>query len=393
LPLKPNSCIFVVHNLGNIVNVDRINRIRPDIILIEDNCEGIFGKYNEIYSGTSKSVLCSSLSFYGNKTITTGEGGAFLTQNSDVYKYINKVYSQGMSSIKYVHDVHAYNYRMTNIQAGFLLDQLNDISTILNNKQRIFNNYDTLFQNMIFNNKVNIQKSENNTCRANWIYPLRILNNKFSIQETNEFFLSHNVEIRPFFYPFCEHNHLKSLKCESENLQNSYLLNREIILIPSSPNLSFEEQKYIAKVIEKFVLRNDLNMIMINQSNINILDTFLKNELSPHFRYYKNRGIEASKSHLFTMIIEYDQKYVGYGHIDKEENKYWIGLCVLDKFHGLGIGRFIMENLITIAKVEKVQNLNLSVDSNNTIAIQLYKQMGFTIQSILNNKIFMVLII
>lgn len=119
--LEANSAILIVHNIGNIINVPRLKRIRPDIIFIEDNCEGFTGKYENIYSGTSDSSLCSSISFYGNKIITTGEGGAFLTNDDNVYNYISKVYSQGMSEIRYLHNVHAYNYRMTNIQAAFYL--------------------------------------------------------------------------------------------------------------------------------------------------------------------------------------------------------------------------------------------------------------------------------
>ena len=42
--LDKNSCVLIVHNLGNIVNVPRLKRLRPDIIFVEDNCEGIFGK-------------------------------------------------------------------------------------------------------------------------------------------------------------------------------------------------------------------------------------------------------------------------------------------------------------------------------------------------------------
>ena len=50
--LDENSAILIVHNLGNIVNVPKMKRMRPDIIFIEDNCEGLFGKYENIYSGT-----------------------------------------------------------------------------------------------------------------------------------------------------------------------------------------------------------------------------------------------------------------------------------------------------------------------------------------------------
>jgi perosamine synthetase len=144
--LDTNSAILIVHNLGNIINVPRLKKIRPDIIFVEDNCEGIFGKYNSQYSGTSEDTLCSSMSFYGNKIITTGEGGAFLTQHLDIYNYIKKVYSQGMSNIRYLHDVHAYNYRMTNIEAAFLYDQLNDITNILDLKRKVYETYEFLLK-------------------------------------------------------------------------------------------------------------------------------------------------------------------------------------------------------------------------------------------------------
>jgi dTDP-4-amino-4,6-dideoxygalactose transaminase len=88
--LDKNAAVLIVHNLGNIINVPRLKKIRPDIIFVEDNCEGLFGKYNEIYSGTSSDSLCSSISFYGNKIITTGEGGAFLTNHQDIYEHIKK---------------------------------------------------------------------------------------------------------------------------------------------------------------------------------------------------------------------------------------------------------------------------------------------------------------
>ena len=82
---------MLVHNLGGIIDVDRIKKIRPDIILMEDNCEGLFGKYHNVFTGTSKNILSASVSFYGNKTITTGEGGAFMTHDKEVYEYIKRV--------------------------------------------------------------------------------------------------------------------------------------------------------------------------------------------------------------------------------------------------------------------------------------------------------------
>lgn len=246
--LDLNSAVLIVHNLGNIVNVPRLKQVRPDLIFIEDNCEGLFGKYDNIYSGTSENTLCSSISFYGNKTITTGEGGAFLTKHKDVYDHIKKVYSQGMSETRYLHDVHAYNYRMTNIQAAFLYDQLNDIDTILYNKKKIFNNYERLLEPLC--GKIAIFKQEENTECANWIFSVRIIGNNKSIEDTTKFFNIHNVDIRPFFYPIHKHGHLTSIKNDDEI---SELLNKEIIMIPSSPSITIEEQTYVVSVINKFI--------------------------------------------------------------------------------------------------------------------------------------------
>jgi perosamine synthetase len=134
--LDPNSAVCIVHNLGNIINVPRLKKIRPDLIFIEDNCEGLFGKYEDKYSGTVS--LCSAVSFYGNKTITTGEGGAFFTDDIDLFNYINNIYSHGMSLKRYIHCNLGTNFRMTNIQAGFLYDQLQDINHILELKNNLF---------------------------------------------------------------------------------------------------------------------------------------------------------------------------------------------------------------------------------------------------------------
>lgn len=249
--LEPNSAIVIVHNLGGVINVDKIKSIRPDIILVEDNCEGLFGKYNGVFTGTSTNVLCSSISFYGNKTITTGEGGAFITNDDNVYNYIKKVYSQGMSSKRYVHDVHAYNYRMTNIQSAFLYDQLCDIDTILQMKENVFKNYEKLLEPLILSGKVRLQASSTETKRANWMFALRIVDNKKNIDDVYNHFLNKGVETRPFFYPINCHKHLENVKVYEVN--KPVMLNSEIIMIPSYPELKYEDQVYIVKVINEFI--------------------------------------------------------------------------------------------------------------------------------------------
>jgi perosamine synthetase len=248
--LEYGSCLVIVHNVGNIIDTDYIKSIRPDLILVEDNCEGLFGKVNGKWTGRCDIVLASSCSFYGNKTITTGEGGAFFTNDLDIYNYISKKINQGNTDKRYIHDTMGYNYRMTNIQAGFLYDQLCDLDEILNKKKKVFERYDNLFKDLIEKGLISIPLSDRNCERACWIYTLRINGRKF--KDTSDYLKDNNIDSRPFFYPIETHEHLKELKIDDIN---SKILSDECIMIPSSPNLSEDEQIYINKKIRDFIIK------------------------------------------------------------------------------------------------------------------------------------------
>ena len=245
--LQADSCVLIVHNLGNIVNVPRLHRLRPDIIFIEDNCEGIFGTYEGIYSGTSTKTLCSAVSFYANKTLTTGEGGAFFTNDKDVYTYIKSIYSHGMTATRYIHDTLAYNYRMTNIQAGFLYDQLQDIDHILTLKKNVFDTYDRLLQSHIQNNKIYKLTPESNTVSANWLYCIIIKNIHFNHFE--HFMNEKKIQIRPFFYDIRKHQHLQNINCEykEENIAS------QGVMLPSFPELQLYNIQYIVSCINEYI--------------------------------------------------------------------------------------------------------------------------------------------
>jgi perosamine synthetase len=374
--LDTNSAVLIVHNLGNIINVPRLKRIRPDLIFIEDNCEGFTGKYENIYSGTSESSLCSSISFYGNKIITTGEGGAFFTNNDDIYNYILKVYSQGISSIRYLHDTHAYNYRMTNIEAAFLFEQLNDFENIINNKKYIFENYQNLLKPLIEQNKIAIFNTENNTESANWIFSVRLINNKKTVQETTDFFRLNNIDIRPFFYPINKHEHLKDIVFEDPI---SDILHNEIILIPSSPSITLEMQKYIVKIIEIFI--DNINIIEINDTNVELLTQFISNPLPSTFRYFEKRTVDIIKDHVITLLLKNEEKIIGYTHIDYEKNtdKYWFGICILPEHHNKGYGNYLMNNILIKSKIKKIEQIYLTVDNINIHAIKLYSKHNFKV--------------
>jgi perosamine synthetase len=219
------------------------------LIFVEDNCEGLFGKYEGQYSGTSVASLCSAVSFYGNKTITTGEGGAFFTNDFEVYKYIKTYYSHGMSDIRYVHCIEGTNYRMTNVQAAFLYDQLNDINNILLLKSRVYNTYTSLLEPHISSGVVRLLKPEPHTNHSHWMYSLFI--NNLNYDDFERYMNNKNVQVRPLFYDIHAHAHLQSIIKHDTHVDESLTSG---CMIPSYPELSYEEQQYIAHCINEYIL-------------------------------------------------------------------------------------------------------------------------------------------
>ncbi|AYV84298.1 MAG: hypothetical protein Hyperionvirus21_32 [Hyperionvirus sp.] len=292
MSLDTKSAVFIVHNIGNIINVPKLKLMRPDIIFIEDNCEGLFGRYETYYTGTS-ATLCSSISFFDNETTATG--GAVICSDEDIYEYLNKTCHQGATNKHNIEDVFGYNYRMTNIQAAFLYDQLCDISIILDMKKKIFKNYELLLQN-IPNDQIQLQKVNEGVDRANWIFALRIVHNP-SYEILEKHMNLHGVVIRPMFYPIHKHKHLQNIKTHNESCQLSIMLNRECIMLPSSPSLTDNEQMHIIDQIKSYINKS-VNPIVNNiipsdelvYSRPGIGDIIIMKQIYDHFKL-KNKII------------------------------------------------------------------------------------------------------
>lgn len=93
------------------------------------------------------------------------------------------------------------------------------------------------------------------------------------------------------------------------------------------------------------------------------------------FRYFINRPFEVIKKHMFTGLFFNNNDCVGYGHLDNENDTIWLGIMVSDKHIGKGFGSEILKLLIS--KTDK--NILLSVDLDNTNALNLYLKHGFVI--------------
>lgn len=239
-----DTAILIVHNLGGIINVPKIKTIIPEYEIIEDNCEGFLGKYENKYSGTH--CLASSVSFYGNKTITCGEGGAIIINDDTISETLEKIHSQGQTKERYIHDILGYNYRMTNVQAAILYGQLLYHKEILGKKKVVFERYkkNLKHKNIVF------QHEEDNCDNALWMFSVRILGNK-SYKNMLEYFSRIGIETRNMFFPMSYHKHLRKFsKPEKEN--EAHQLMNEILILPSSPHLKKEEIDFISDNVIKY---------------------------------------------------------------------------------------------------------------------------------------------
>ena len=151
-----------------------------------------------------------------------------------------------MTNERYIHDKIAYNYRMTNIQAAFLYDQLNDLEHILSLKRNIFLHYDRLIEKALKDGKIIKLESEENTVSANWMYCMIIPELDFKSLEN--YMNNKMIQIRPLFYDIRRHNHLKDIKINYPEITITG------IMLPSYPGLKEEQQEYIINCLNEYLV-------------------------------------------------------------------------------------------------------------------------------------------
>lgn len=136
------KAILVVHLYGQPAPMEAIMEIARErgLAVIEDCAEGIGSRIGNHHVGTFGDI--ATWSFFGNKTITTGEGGMVTTDRDELDRSIRKLKGQGLAGDReYWHDVVGYNYRMTNICAAIGVAQLPHASEFLARKREIAQTY------------------------------------------------------------------------------------------------------------------------------------------------------------------------------------------------------------------------------------------------------------
>ena len=136
-----DSVLFWTPVYGNMSDMDQVEDIcsKYGITLCEDACEAIGSKWKGRFAGTFG--VAGAFSFHAAKSVATGEGGAVVTNDKEIYDRIWLLRGHGQANKEYYHPVVGYNYRMTNIQAAIGVGQMEEIQHILDTKDRIYKRY------------------------------------------------------------------------------------------------------------------------------------------------------------------------------------------------------------------------------------------------------------
>lgn len=191
------KAIIIVHLYGHPCNMDEIMGIAKDheLHVIEDCAEAHGAEYKGKKVGSFCSVSC--FSFYGNKIITTGEGGMCLTNNEELADKMKILRDHGMNpNKKYWYDVVGFNYRMTNLQAALGVAQLKKLNLMITKKRQIATTYKKLLEKL-----PGVTPAPEMPWAKNvyWLYSVLVKNTLRDniIKQLGR----KGIETRPFFYP------------------------------------------------------------------------------------------------------------------------------------------------------------------------------------------------
>jgi perosamine synthetase len=246
---KKTKCIIPVHLYGHCCDMDELKKIsKKKIIIVEDAAQAIGAKYKKKFLGTIGDF--GGFSFYGNKIITTGEGGVILTNKVN---YKNKLYSlKNHGRIKkgiFVHNEIGFNFMFTELQAAIGNIQLKKLNKIISKKKKIFLRY---YKNLEGVGDIKFMKPLNSNKPVYWFSNIFTTNKN----KLKKFLENKNIQIRDFFLPLNMQPCYKKKRKLIKNINNSFPVSQKAyntgLSLPSSYSLTLKEIDYICNNIKNF---------------------------------------------------------------------------------------------------------------------------------------------
>jgi perosamine synthetase len=224
-----------------------------NLVLIEDCAEALGTVSDDAHVGHLGDA--ATFSFFGNKLITTGEGGAVTFKDSAVAEKARILRDHGQSiERRYFHEVAGFNYRLTGLQAAIGLGQLERISELLSSKRRIAESYRVKLQS---EPEVSWLSEKAVGDSSHWLNVIKLnLNPDLSMDFVMSNMAEDGIELRPVFYPLHTMPPYRYLKMYSrEIVPVSIQTHKSSVCLPSSTSLSDNDLAMVTDAIKNLLRR------------------------------------------------------------------------------------------------------------------------------------------
>ena len=254
---KKTKAIMVVHIYGLPVDMDPVIEIckKHKLKLIEDTAEQIGQFYKNKPCGSFGDI--STMSFYSNKHITTGEGGMIFTDDDELAEKCRKLRNMYFQEDKrFVHEKLGWNLRMTNIQASIGVAQLERLDEFVLKKRWIGRKYNELLKEL---DGIQLPLSKTNYAEnIYWVYAVVLDDSiELSAAETIKLLSKHNVGSRPFFFPIHQQPVLKKRGLFlDEKYPVAQRLYQRGLYIPSGLALEEKQLEKVASTLKNIIKLN-----------------------------------------------------------------------------------------------------------------------------------------
>lgn len=241
------KAILAVHLYGHPCDIQALKKIAEDagIFLVED-CAEAFGGYCQ---GTHVGNFgdAATYSFFGNKTITTGEGGMVVLKDPHLYDRLSVLKNQGNDPLRpYWHTTIGYNYRMTNLAAALGLAQLEQALEILEKKRFHAKKYQELLKDL----PLEVHGEEPGYTHSYWMISI-LLNDAKDRDPLCRHLASHGIETRIFFHPIHTLPMYEKI-ASGPSCKIAMDISSRGINLPSFPDLTELEVQFICEQIAMY---------------------------------------------------------------------------------------------------------------------------------------------
>lgn len=238
------KAIIPVHLYGHPANMEEINKIASEhnLFVVEDAAEAHGAEVNSKKVGSLSHA--GVFSFYGNKIITSGEGGMITTDDEELYKKMRYLRDHAMSKEKrYWHTEVGFNYRMTNLQAALGVAQFERIDELLSKKREIFEWYQEVLKDV---NGINLNHQAPWAKSVYWMVCLEL--DGYTEIQRDEFIQklkANNIDSRPYFYPVSDMPMYENVETPITHKVYQRGLN-----LPSYFDITKEQVEYVCQTIK-----------------------------------------------------------------------------------------------------------------------------------------------